>query len=73
MKVHNINVAREKDAFVLTAERRTPLDGWQAKMFVDGVEMDGGFQCFRPDRVQMVFENPEDVVTAIGRLLRDGV
>lgn len=67
MTVHEINVRRENDAFVVSAEKRQPLQGMS-------VCTEGGTvtDWYRPEKVEMVFDKAEDAVTAVGRLLRDG-
>lgn len=69
MKVHSINVRREGDAFVVSAEKRMALDGCQVK--VNGVDVSADW--YRPTHIEMCLPNAEDVVTMIGRLLRDGI
>ena len=75
MKVHEINVRRDSDAFVVTAEKRHELETtYTATVYCGHEKQSETFgHCYRPESMEMVFENPEDVVTAIERLLRDGV
>lgn len=68
MQVHEIHVRRENESFVVSAEKREPLRG----MSVVGHNLEA-IDFYRPEKVEMVLESPEDVVTTIGRLLRDGV
>lgn len=70
MKVHSINIRADKDAFVVSAEKRMPLDG--ARVWADGKEISVG-DWYRPTVIEMCLPTIEDAVTTIGRLLRDGI
>ena len=68
MQVHDIRVRRDGEVFVVSAEYRRPLEG--CKVDFDKQDITGNW--YQPKRIEHCLSKPEDVVTMIGRLLRDG-
>jgi hypothetical protein len=69
MRVHEINVKDSGGSWLVSASTLGKANG--CTVCWNGVDVTDEWKNVK--RVQMVFENPEDAVTAIGRLLRDGI